>query len=266
MFSVILAVSAIAIMPASASSGGGCSQWDVTLGTCVDNDGTTVTVGGTDTTPGTGGGPAGPGVPGGPGTPPPSPPGYTGSWCEVDDAWWSHNNTSCPPVDDDDDDTTPPITLNDLVQFMPNGSPLTVEPFGIGIVGLPSNFVAASAAHTASGTLFGRSVNVRFTPDLHRFHYGDGETKLTASRGRTWESAGQAQFTPTATSHVYGARGFYTVRVDVLYTAAVNFGAGWVPIPGHVTARGPTQQIQIYEARTALVAYTCDELPGAPGC
>ncbi len=257
--SVILA---LLLLPMSASASGNCPVGAQQAGICTTNTGTSVIVGGTQTNPGSGSSGSNPGS----GSSGSSTPVYTGSWCELDDAWVVRNMTDCAEVDDDGDDSTPPITIADLARFTPNGSPLTVEPFGIGIVGLPSNFVASSGAHTANGTLFGRDLRVRFTPDLHRFHYGDGDTKTTGTRGRTWAAAGQAQFTPTATSHVYGRRGTYTVRVDVLYTAEVNFGNGWIAVPGHVTARGPSQQIRVYEARTALVAYTCDELPGAPGC
>ena len=164
------------------------------------------------------------------------------------------------------DDPLAMVTITDLVRFAPTGSALVAEPFGFGVVGLPSNFVVASGVHTASGSLFGRSVQVRFTPDQHRFDYGDGTVRTLPDPGATWEAAGLAQFTPTATSHAYGFRGSYTTRVDVLYTAEVNFGSGWVTVPGHVTSTGRAAQVQVFEARTALVAHTCTAAPTAPGC
>ncbi|QTV80966.1 hypothetical protein [Microbacterium sp. NIBRBAC000506063] len=116
------------------------------------------------------------------------------------------------------------------------------------------------------GTLFGWPLSVRFTPAGHDFHYGDGAMRTSSTSGATWADLGQAQFTPTDTSHVYRERGTYTVRMDTRYSAELNLGYGWVPLQGEVTSRGAGQEIRIFEARTALVAHTCEQTPTAPGC
>jgi hypothetical protein len=244
------------------SAGGTCTPAHQSMGMCTVNDGTSIIIGGDQTTPGTGGG-SGNGSGNGNGNPttppPPVPP-----WCAIDDPSLIYV-TECKT--DPPEPATPSVTISDLVKFTPPGTPITIEPYYIGIVGLPSNFVATtSGVYNTSGKLFGKTVQVRFTPDLHRFHYGDGTTKTVATKGRTWASLGVSQFTKTTTSHVYTARRIYTARVDILYTARVNFGNGWLNVSGHVTARGPERQIQIYSPQTALVAYTCTELPSAPGC
>ncbi len=94
----------------------------------------------------------------------------------------------------------------------------------------------------------------------------DTDTTTTTTGGQTWSALGQATFTPTATSHIYGERGTYDASVTVRYTAEVDLGTGWFPVEGQLSIDGPTQQIRIFEAHTALVARTCVEQPAAPGC
>ncbi|NKF31439.1 hypothetical protein HER21_33920, partial [Pseudomonas sp. BGM005] len=60
--------------------------------------------------------------------------------------------------------------------------------------------------------------------------------------------------------------GNYLARVDVAYTAEVDVGTGWIPLPGEITAMGTPQTIRILEAHTALVARTCTEDPHGIGC
>ncbi|WP_307298185.1 hypothetical protein [Microbacterium natoriense] len=161
---------------------------------------------------------------------------------------------------------TPTITITDLASFTPEPTSLLVEPGNAGIADMPANFLAAAAVHTQTGTLFDVPLTVRFTPVAYEYTYGDGSTATVTSAGMSWAELGQAQFTPTQTSHVYADRGTYDADVDIRYTAEIDFGLGWYPISGELTSDGPVQQIQIFEAHTALVAHTCTEKPTAPGC
>lgn len=161
---------------------------------------------------------------------------------------------------------TPTITITDLTSFAPEPTSLIAEPGNAGIADMPANFVATASAHTQTGTLFGVPLTVRFTPVGYDYTYGDGTAATTTTPGRSWEELGQAQFTPTPTSHVYADRGTYAADVDVRYSAEIDFGLGWYPIDGELISDGPVQQVQIFEAHTALVAHTCTENPGAPGC
>ena len=160
----------------------------------------------------------------------------------------------------------PAITIADVARFAPAGSTIAAEPDNVGVVGLPANFVATASVQTVNDSLFGFPVAVRFTPAGYDFSFGDGTTATTSSGGRSWAELGQAQFTPTPTSHTYTERGTYSARVDVRYTAEVDFGIGWFPISGEVTSPGSAQQIRIFEAHTALVAHTCEQAPYSPGC
>ncbi|WP_415115180.1 hypothetical protein [Microbacterium sp.] len=157
-------------------------------------------------------------------------------------------------------------TLTDLASFAPAPPALTSEPTGIGIAGLPTNFVATGSEHTATGELFSLPVTVRFTPTSFTFDHGDSTTTTTPTGGNSWTDTGQAQFTPTPTSHAYPRRGTYTATTTVTYTAAVNFGNGWIDVPGTLPLTSTGNTIQVYEARTALVAHTCIEDPTGPGC
>lgn len=170
------------------------------------------------------------------------------------------------PEEDEESPGLPPITITDLASFSPAKGTILGEPDNLGVAGLPTNFVTEAETHVRSGELFGFPIDVRFTPVSYTFHYGNGESDTTSSPGSSWESLGQAQFTPTDTSHTYTDRGTYDARVDIAYTAEIDLGVGWFPIDGRLDIPGPTQQIRIFEAHTALVAHTCAELPSAPGC
>lgn len=160
----------------------------------------------------------------------------------------------------------PQVTLTDLAQFAPAPATLSAEPSNAGIADMPTNFLGAASVHTQSGSIFGFPVTVRFTPVGYDYTYGDGTNATVTAAGRSWEDLGQAQFTPTPTSHVYADRGTYTAGLSIRYSAEVDLGRGWYPIAGELTIPTAPQQIQIFEAHTALVAHTCTERPTAPGC
>lgn len=157
-------------------------------------------------------------------------------------------------------------TLTDIASFAPAPQVLTDEPDGVGIVGMPVNFVVPVAAHEATGTLFELPVTVRFTPASVTFVHGDGTSRTSATGGRTWADLGLAQFSATPTSHAYAQRGTYSAFATVNYAAEVNFGNGWIAVSGLLEIPTAASTIQIVEARTALVERTCAENPAGPGC
>lgn len=157
-------------------------------------------------------------------------------------------------------------TLNDVASFAPAALALTDEPDGVGIVGMPVNFVVTATAHEQTGELFDLPVTVRFTPDSVVFSYGDGATRTAADGGRSLSALGLPQFSATPTSHAYAARGTYTASALVRYAAEVDFGSGWVPVPGLLAIPTANATIDVLEARTALVDRTCIEDPAGVGC
>ncbi|HWI30231.1 MAG TPA: hypothetical protein VNT50_01960 [Microbacterium sp.] len=163
--------------------------------------------------------------------------------------------------------TLPDVTLADIASFVPAKPTLTGEPAGLGVVGMPTNIVASASEQRLAGTLFDYAVTVRFVPDGFRFAYGDGSTRTTSGGGASWSALGQAEFTPTDTSHVYRSRGTYPVSVTVLYAASVDFGTGnWRPVPGRVEATMAGYDLRVVEVHTGLVDKSCDENPTGPGC
>ncbi|MFH8252384.1 hypothetical protein ACH3VR_18605 [Microbacterium sp. B2969] len=160
----------------------------------------------------------------------------------------------------------PEVTLADLASFRPAAPTLTGEPTGFGVVGMPANLVAAASEQQMPGRIFDFDVVVRFVPVAFDFEYGDGSSARTTTGGASWSQLGLAQFTPTATSHVYRGRGTYPVSVTVRYAASVDFGAGWRPVAGFVSATTGGYDVRVVEVQTALVARTCDEAPSGPGC
>jgi hypothetical protein len=158
------------------------------------------------------------------------------------------------------------VTISDLASFAPSASSFTVEPSGVGIVGMPANFVAPAQTHTATGEVLDVDVAVRFAPASFLFVYGDGASRETVTGGRSWADLGQAQFTSTETSHAYAARGTYTAHVVIRYAAAVDFGTGWRSVPGALEVTSAGTAVDVHEVRTALVEQTCVENPAGPGC
>lgn len=175
-------------------------------------------------------------------------------------------NQPAPPASTPTAPPKPAITITDLARFAPESALAATEPGNVGIAGMPANFVAAASVQVQSGTLFGAPLRVRFTPAGYDYTYGDGSSATLTESGQTWAALGQAQFTPTATSHIYRTSGTFLADVDVRYTAEIDLGGGWEPVTGQLTTDGQPQEIRIYDARTALVAHTCEEDPAGIGC
>ena len=80
--------------------------------------------------------------------------------------------------------TPPDVTAADLASFRPARPSLTGEPTGFGIVGAPTNVVAAASEQYIAGTLLGWDVTVRFMPAGYVFDYGDGINGALRDRRR----------------------------------------------------------------------------------
>ncbi|MGU3644061.1 hypothetical protein ACLBXX_03785 [Microbacterium sp. C23T] len=159
------------------------------------------------------------------------------------------------------------MTLADLASFRPAQPTLGGEPAGFGVVGMPTNLLASASEQRIPGTVLGWDVTVRFVPVAYVFDNGDGTTTRASTGGASWTALGQGQFTPTATSHAYRARGTYPVSVTVEFEASVDFGSGtWRTVPGVVRAEAAGYGVRVVEVRTALVDRTCVEDPTGPGC
>ncbi|WP_223247039.1 hypothetical protein [Microbacterium oleivorans] len=173
-----------------------------------------------------------------------------------------------PPAEPDapvaPDPTT--ATIQDVAEFAPAPPPIVGEPDGMGVVGMPTNFVVGAEQHVVRGEIFDIPVTVRFTPVSYAFAYGDGAVRETRTAGTSWEDLGVPQFTATDTSHSYDAAGEYQAGATIRYAAEADAGGGWFPIAGLLQIDTPTTVIRIVDVETALVQRTCDEDPGGPGC
>lgn len=250
----LVAASALGLSQASACE----SSNTLTDGCWTSTDGTSVIVEGTQTQPGTNGGgwewiPAR--GPGGGGTAPAEPertPGMDLLYEQI--------------PQDEPTEEIPAVTVADLAAFTPQPPSFAAEPAGLGVAGLPTNVIAGASEHTVAGTLFDRPVTVRFTPVGFRFDYGDGTIGTSSTGGAPWAALGQAQFTPTPTSHTFASPGEYTVTVSVAYAAVVDFGVTTRAVNGTVSADAAPQTLRVLEARTALVDKSCAQNPRGPGC
>jgi hypothetical protein len=78
------------------------------------------------------------------------------------------------------------VTAADVARFLPALGSLHSEPNGWAVVGVPANFWADVRPMTVAGTLLGGPAQVRFTPQVYRWIYGDGSERVTATPGATW--------------------------------------------------------------------------------
>lgn len=159
------------------------------------------------------------------------------------------------------------VTLHDVAQFAPDHDVASMEPNGWAIVGLPANFYGSSDPQIVDGELFGAAVQVRFTPTAWAWDYGDGTSATSTTAGASWKTLGQDEFTETATSHQFVARGTYAVQSSVGYTVAYRFaGMDWAPIDGTLTIATDRFEVLAGQAQTVLVAGNCRDRPDGPGC
>jgi hypothetical protein len=163
--------------------------------------------------------------------------------------------------------TFPAVTAADLASFRPATPTLTGDsPIGYGLVGGETNVIATASEHDLTGTLLGHDVTVRFTPTGYLFDYGDGTTRHTTTGGTLVAKKRGQQFTETDTSHHYRKRGNHTITVTVHYTASVDFGTGWRPVTGHVTATSTGYPIRVLKSHIILVDKDCNQDPHGPYC
>lgn len=163
--------------------------------------------------------------------------------------------------------TYAPVTVSDLANFVPQSATLSSQPRGWSVVNLSTNFIAGASVHVVGGSLFGQSAEVQFTPRAYDWNYGDGGTQSTTVPGARWDSLGLREFSPTATSHVYGSEGSYTTSVVVRYGVEYRVGGGaWIPVDGEVTSAATTATVIVQGADTVLAARDCTANRTAPGC
>lgn len=161
----------------------------------------------------------------------------------------------------------PAVTLRDIALFRPAAPSNGMEPDGWGVVGLPTNFVAEASVQTLSGTLLGRSADVRFHPVAYRWTHSDGAVVQSSVPGSTWEELAQAEFTATETSHIYATSGEHMAELAVVYVAEYRFdGSAWRWIDGTLTVAGEPRTVLVGEFDTVLVTGDCTVAPDGPGC
>lgn len=159
------------------------------------------------------------------------------------------------------------VTWGDIAHFVPSVGTHSMEPDGWAVIGLSTNFVSSAVPHTLSGTVLGSPADVRFTPVVWHWDFGDGESRSARSPGAPWVELGVGEFAETATSHRFRERGTFAVTLRVEFEAQYRIGDGsWTPIPGTLALDAPPLTVLARSARTVLVAEDCISNPAGPGC
>lgn len=159
------------------------------------------------------------------------------------------------------------LTLSDIAAFRPGAGANLMEPNGWSVAGLPTNFYSSGGQQTQQGSLLGGPAEVRFTPVVWTWAYGDGASTRSSTAGGSWASRGVAEFDPTPTSHTYATRGTYTITLVIDYAAEYRLGAGpWTRIPGTLRVPSNPLAITVGSVTTVLVDKDCRQNPAGPGC
>ena len=147
------------------------------------------------------------------------------------------------------------VTIEDVARFLPARGVLHGEPSGWAVVGVPANFWVEVEPMTVTGELLGDVAQVRFTPTLYTFDYGDGTTRTSAEPGSSWRDLGQDELSATPTGHVFRERGDRPVKVTIAYTAEYRVdGGAWIGVAGAVSAAAPVVDTLVVAERTVLTA------------
>lgn len=163
--------------------------------------------------------------------------------------------------------TTPVVTTREVAHLVPGVAGQGMEPNGWMVAGLPTNFYADAAPRVVSTTLLGSPAEVRFTPVSFTWDHGDGASTTSATGGSRWASLSLAEFSETATSHVYDRPGDYTITLTILYSAEYRIGGGeWRALAGTVPSTAPPMTASAKAAKTVLVADDCGRRRASPGC
>jgi len=159
------------------------------------------------------------------------------------------------------------VTLSDIAAFRPSADANLMEPNGWAVTGLPTNFYSTGGRQIQSGTLLGTAADVRFTPVAWTWTYGDGTSTRSSTSGASWAALGIPEFDETPTSHVYAARGTYTITLAINYRAEYRLGTGpWTPIAGTLRVPSNPLTIAVGSMTTVLVDKDCRQNPSGPGC
>jgi hypothetical protein len=159
------------------------------------------------------------------------------------------------------------VTLSDLKHFKPRPGTDHMQPNGWAIIGLDTNFFATVPSELEGGQLLGQPAEVRFLPVGWRWRYGDDVQATVGTPGATWAAQGLSEFDATPTSHVYRAKGSYSIDLDIRFGAEYRYaGSGWVPISGTIDVAAKRLRVTAGNARTVLVNHDCLANPKGPGC
>lgn len=114
------------------------------------------------------------------------------------------------------------------------------------MVNFATNFFTVQAPFTRAVTLLGRRVELRIAPTAFTWHFGDGQSRTTATPG--------ARYPDLQVTHDYREARTYSPRVDTTYTAQWRVGGGgWQPVPGNVTISGEDVDLDAVEVDLKLV-------------
>ncbi len=116
-----------------------------------------------------------------------------------------------------------------------------------------TNFWADPNPQEFTTTIAGRVVQVRATPVLYTFDYGDGEQKTTTNPG--YRLAEDIWDEETPTSHQYKEAKDFTFTLTTTYRGEYSVEGGpWQVIDGTVEQTGEGQLVRVWQTKVGLVA------------
>jgi hypothetical protein len=147
---------------------------------------------------------------------------------------------------------TPGMVLREFRRLDWPASELQVQPPDQRtLVNFETNFFTDNTEPTTRRvTLLGRTVTIEATPASYTWRFDDREGST-----RTGREPGAA-YPDLQVTHAYTSAGQASPRVDTTYTGRYRVAGGpWQEIPESVTVGGTPVVLEVFEARSTLVAY-----------
>ena len=145
------------------------------------------------------------------------------------------------------------LTVQDLASFPITPAPIHQQNPPHTLKKYHTNFWADPNPQEFTTTIAGRQVQVRATPVLYSFDYGDGTVFETTNPGyRLGEDVWDEK---TPTSHQYQEAKDFTFQLTTTYRGEYSVEGGpWQVIDGTVEQTGEGQLVRVWQTKVGLVA------------
>ncbi|GAA3279385.1 hypothetical protein [Nesterenkonia halobia] len=173
------------------------------------------------------------------------------------------------PGDEENVDEPSPATVAEsaFMSMSPDAPRVRFEPhlLGFGYKGRHTNMYAEVDEQSISEEFLGQTVEIRASPVIYHWDYGDGMSRTTTDPGGplpehdgTGEKINKTDFA-TKTSLVYEETGIYPVTVTTVYVGEFRYaGRDWTSLPGQLRVESSPGEADIWTQNSRWVSGACE--------